>query len=135
MTRGERNNNPLNIRRSKRTKWLGQVKIQRDKSFVQFQCMMLGFRAAFRLIRSYVNVYGLTTIRTIIYRWAPPEDGNDTDAYISTVCFRTGYDAGRVLNFYNEEEITALVRAMAFVESRMTDIDPEMLHKAYMLAR
>ena len=37
MTRGERNQNPLNIRRSEKTRWLGQAKRQCDREFVQIQ--------------------------------------------------------------------------------------------------
>ena len=47
MTRGLRNNNPLNIRRNK-TKWQGLSVTQTDKSFFQFKTMAYGYRAAFK---------------------------------------------------------------------------------------
>ena len=47
MTRGLRNNNPLNIRRNN-TKWQGLSATQTDKSFFQFKTMAYGYRAAFK---------------------------------------------------------------------------------------
>ena len=52
MTRGERNNNPLNIRRSK-AQWLGMRDFATDKQFCEFQNMTWGFRAAFVLLSNY----------------------------------------------------------------------------------
>lgn len=86
MTRGERNCNPLNIRRSEGTRWLGQCTKQWDREFVQFQSMLFGFRAAFRILRTYFKVQGLDTLHDIIYRWAPPED-NSIIILVSTFGF------------------------------------------------
>ena len=47
MTRGLRNNNPLNIRKNS-TKWQGLSATQTDKSFFQFTSMAYGYRAAFK---------------------------------------------------------------------------------------
>ena len=41
-----------------------------------------GIAAAFVLLRTYINQYGLTTPRSIIARWAPPTE-NDTAAYLA----------------------------------------------------
>ena len=46
ISRGIRNNNPLNVRRSK-DKWQGMKALQTDASFVQFETMAYGWRAAF----------------------------------------------------------------------------------------
>ena len=51
-TRGQRNNNPLNIRRSS-DKWEGARIEQTDKSFVQFESMAYGNRAAWKVLESY----------------------------------------------------------------------------------
>ena len=45
MTRGIRNNNPLNIRHSS-DRWEGAREEQTDSAFVQFQTMAYGYRAA-----------------------------------------------------------------------------------------
>ena len=53
MTRGLRNNNPLNIRRNN-TKWQGLSATQTDKSFFQFKTMAYGYRAAFKTLQTYI---------------------------------------------------------------------------------
>ena len=65
LPRGIRNNNPLNIRRSK-DQWQGLRKEQTDPSFCQFENLAYGWRAAFRLLtRTYYHTYRLFTIRAI----------------------------------------------------------------------
>ena len=135
LTRGGRNCNPLNIRRSAGNRWLGQCTRQHDREFVQFESDLFGFRAAFRILRSYMRVQGLCTLRDIIYRWAPPEDGNNTESYVAMVSERSGVAPGRVLAFEDKEALVGIVGAMAWVESRMANVDRELLGKAYELAR
>ena len=89
--RGLRNNNPLNIRRTGKDQWKGLSKTQNDRSFCQFESMEWGWRAAFYLLtRTYYHTHRLYTIRGIISRWAPPQDHNNTEAYIRNVSRRTG---------------------------------------------
>ena len=134
-TRGERNCNPLNIRRSAATRWLGQATRQTDREFVQFRALLFGLRAAFRILRTYIRLHRLDTVRLIVYRWAPPEDGNNTEAYIRAVCQRARTDPAQPLSFADEAAMTALVRAMAWVESHMELTDDALLHQAYLLAQ
>ncbi len=55
LPRGIRNNNPLNIRRSK-DKWQGLRALQTDTAFCQFETMAYGWRAAFVLLtRTYYH--------------------------------------------------------------------------------
>lgn len=82
--RGIRNNNPLNIRRTS-TQWEGLHPVQADRDFCQFIDMKYGYRAAFRLLMKYYRKYGLHTVHEIINRWAPPSDGNATNAYVKHV--------------------------------------------------
>lgn len=133
-TRGQRNHNPLNIRRSPRTRWLGQAREQYDREFVQFSCDLFGLRAAFRIIRTYIDLHDLHTLRHIIYRWAPPEDGNCTESYIATVSESSNVLPEYYLEYSDREQLIAIVAAMAYVESRMT-FDHELLVKAYELAK
>ena len=84
VPRGIRNNNPLNIRLTA-TRWVGMRAKQEDKGFCQFNSMAYGWRAAFMLLFSYYYKHGLKTVRDIISRWAPPSDGNITEAYINSV--------------------------------------------------
>lgn len=134
MTRGERNHNPLNIRRNEKTRWLGQAKRQCDREFVQFQSDLFGFRAAFRILRTYIKLHELTTLKDIIYRWAPPEDGNNTLSYIDIVSERSMVKPCEQLTFEDEQKMVAIVCAMAWVESRMGNIDVRLVKRAYLLA-
>ena len=135
LTRGERNHNPLNIRLSPKTRWLGQNPRQYDREFVQFQSDLFGFRAAFRIMRTYIRLHQLDTLRLIIYRWAPPEDGNNTESYIATVSRRSNVMPNQHLTFEDEDELIAIVAAMAEVESHIQNVDVELLRKAYLLAK
>ena len=87
MTRGIRNNNPLNIRHSS-DRWEGARVEQTDSAFVQFQTMAYGYRAAWKVLESYWKHFKRQrqpfTVEAIIHRWAPPSE-NHTDAYVRTV--------------------------------------------------
>jgi len=113
-TRGQRNNNPLNIRHNKANVWRGMSQIQADPSFVQFSGLAWGFRAAYKTLLTYINMHGLNTIESIIYRWAPPEDNNETDSYVEYVAKRTGIDKSAPLT---QKDHLAVLQAMAKVES------------------
>ena len=115
MTRGERNNNPLNIRRVASVSWIGQEAQQRDKAFVQFRSILWGLRAAFCILNTYREKYKLVCVEDMISRWAPPSE-NDTKAYIEAVCKRTRFGGKERLT---ERQWPALVAAMAVQESGM----------------
>ena len=92
MTRGQRNNNPLNIRHSA-DHWQGARAEQTDKAFVQFETMAYGYRAAWKTLESYWKYFHRIgrpyNVKTIITRWAPPSE-NDTQNYIRTVLRLSG---------------------------------------------
>ena len=77
-----RNCNPLNIRFSKDTNWIGS-KLKDSKGFVVFAAFSFGYRAAVMILRSYAK-RGLTTVPQIIETWAPRSE-NNTVAYIKAV--------------------------------------------------
>lgn len=115
LPRGYRNNNPLNIRISS-SNWLGKVTPNTDGSFEQFTSMAYGYRAAFVLIRNYINLYGLRTVSDIISRWAPNNE-NNTSGYISRVCKTTGFSPDTVISPNSYDQMSKLVYAMAIVEN------------------
>ena len=118
LPRGIRNNNPLNIRRSK-DKWQGLRAQQTDAAFCQFETMAYGWRAAFVLLtRTYYHTYRLFTIRNIIRRWAPPGE-NNTEAYIRNVARLTGIDPNEPLGIPSDKpgRWIALGLAMAMQEN------------------
>lgn len=113
LPRGIRNNNPLNIRVG--NKWVGEVKSPTDPSFEQFTCMPYGLRAAFIVLRRYIEVYKLNTISRIVSRWAPNSE-NNTLAYIRRVSALMEYDADAPISFNDKPRMIALVKAMCTIE-------------------
>ena len=135
MTRGLRNNNPLNIRKVPGTHWRGEVlplrgsgEVAGDRSFVQFESLEYGIRAAFCILNTYRRKYKAVCVEDIINRWAPPSE-NDTRKYVETVCRLTGFGGKERLE---ESQLPALVYAMAFVECG-APISKETISKAYSL--
>lgn len=83
-TRGLRNNNPGNIRRSSEA-WQGLSSEQSDDAFFSFVSPEYGIRAIARILTNYAENYDLNTVRGIISRWAPEHDDNPTETYIRNV--------------------------------------------------
>ena len=131
FTLGQRNNNPLNIRRVAGQRWLGEelpLKGAGGSAFCKFVSPVWGIRAAFCLLRTYRNKYKAVCIEDIITRWAPPSE-NDTAAYIRTVCRLTGFGGKERLT---EDRWPRLVAAMARLESGM-NLTEETLNQSYQL--
>lgn len=124
LPRGIRNNNPLNIRRSK-DKWKGMRAVQSDAAFVQFESLEWGWRAAFYLLtRTYYHKYRLYTIRAIISKWAPPCE-NNLKAYVENVSRLTGIDPDEPMGIPSERPARwiALGMAMAIQENGFESLD------------
>ena len=141
-TRGLRNNNPLNIRRSKDS-WQGARAEQTDKAFVQFKTMAYGYRAAWKTLESYWKYFHDLpkpfNVRNIITRWAPPTE-NDTENYIRTVLKLSGLGGNE--NFPQPsratgyERLELLIRAMTTMECGVPykDVDVEAIREGFDLA-
>ena len=124
LPRGIRNNNPLNIRRSK-DKWKGLRAVQADAQFCQFESLEYGWRAAFYLLtRTYYHKYRLYTIRAIISKWAPPCE-NNSKAYVENVSRLTGIDPDEPIGIPAERPARwiALGMAMAIQENGFESLD------------
>ena len=145
MTRGLRNNNPLNIRHSQ-DQWQGAATTQTDKSFVQFESMAYGYRAAWKTLDTYNlrfrREHKPYNVRNIIARWAPLSE-NDTEAYVKAVVKLSGLGGNeniprpnRYRNFERLEKTARLIAAMTCVENgiRMEQVDMEAIWKGYDLA-
>lgn len=86
VPRGIRNNNPGNIRLMKpRAGWIGAVVVPTDTEFEQFISLEYGVRAMAKTLMSYNEYHQLTTVESIIDRYAPPVE-NKTDEYVLTCC-------------------------------------------------
>lgn len=114
MTRGLRNRNPGNIRRSK-TCYLGEVTPSRDAAFKQFETMAWGYRAMFVLLDSYRR-RGYGTLRQMIARYAPPVE-NHTENYIRCVATWSDVDADEPLDTHDRATMLAVVAAMSRMEN------------------
>jgi hypothetical protein len=115
MSRGLRNNNPGNIRRSS-ARYKGEVHPSRDEEFKEFQSMAYGYRAMFVLLDTYRKRYGLNTIRTMLMRYAPPTE-NYTTGYIEFVVRHTGIGANTPLNTRHMRDMIPVVAAMSEIEN------------------
>lgn len=123
--RGIRNNNPLNIRVG--NNWQGEVSQPTDHTFEQFKEMKYGVRAAFIILRNYINRHKLNTIPKVITRWAPSNE-NNTLAYIKAVEKYSLIDINDTLRFENKCQMINLFRAMCIVENgREIDIQDVIL--------
>lgn len=117
IPRGLRNNNPLNIEKTKGgNPWQGEVVPSKDSRFAQFTSMAYGYRAAFKLLNNYQRNYGLDTIRKMISRWAPSNE-NHTEAYVKAVSDRSGVPADGQITTTNHDVMMPMVAAMSFVEN------------------
>ena len=112
ITRGMRNNNPLNIRSSTHNMWRG--KAGDADGFVQFSSPEMGIRAAARTLKSY-RKKGLTTLTGIINRFAPGSE-NNTESYIHSIEQMIGVNRNVPLK---SADYPRLIKAMGMIESRM----------------
>ena len=115
MSRGLRNCNPGNIRRSK-VHYLGEVRPSQDSDFKQFESMAYGYRAMFVLFDSYRRRYALNTLRQMLNRYAPPSE-NFTEGYIRFVSQKTGILPDEELNTRSERDMVPIISAMSEIEN------------------
>lgn len=117
--RGERSNNPGNIRRRADVKWQGEVPNSEDidKDFEVFVSPEWGIRAIVKQIRTYLrrDKDGALTIREAIDLWAPPNE-NNTEKYIEHVARRLRKTPEDAINVYDPTEMFFLVEAIILKE-------------------
>lgn len=122
LTRGWRNNNPLNIDQSGNA-WQGKVKPSQDKRFETFVSLPYGYRAAIKTMQTYIRKYGLNTIYKIINRWAPAEDSNNPVSYTNNVCKIINERLGgnvtpdTVVSVNSKDLLTKMAYAMSLIEN------------------
>lgn len=103
--------NPLNIRTSAYFKWAGQS--GETRGFCDFDEVIYCRRAgAYLLMRSYRRC-GITKLGDAIRRFAPACE-NNTNAYISFVCKRTGFREDTELVF--DSDFAEVLAAMEIFE-------------------
>lgn len=122
-TRGVRNSNPGNLRKSK-DQWEGAI--GDDGEFVIFDSPESGVRALGKNLLSYGR-QGYDSIEKIINRWAPPNE-NDTQSYINSVVAATGIPATQSLDLSDPDTLSSLAQAIGFHETG-SRYDPEVYQK------
>lgn len=123
MSRGLRNNNPGNIRRGG-GRFRGERRPSTDPHFKQFESIEWGYRAMFLLLDNYRHRYGLTTLREMISRWAPPIE-NDTEGYLHFVARSAGCHPTSRVDTRRGEVMCPIVGAMSTLENGVEALDEE----------
>lgn len=112
-SRGEKNNNPLNINHG--DKWRGLSPVQKDPRFCTFTTSFYGFRAGAIILKTYRKKYNATTLEDVIKRWSSPLE-DDTDAYIQAVSAMA--KIGRKESIWQSKEVfQKVLEGMAVVEN------------------
>lgn len=124
---GLRNNNPGNLRPSTSYRWRGEISA--NSGFVVFDTATNGLRAMAKNLSNQQRLHGLTTIRSIIRKYAP-ESENDTENYINFVSRRMATHANDDLDLSNSDVLVAMMRPMIMMENGVQPFSDEQLHKA-----
>lgn len=107
--RGERNNNPGNIKRNA-IQWEGMSADQTDPVFVVFDDATYGIRALGKLLQKYAE-RGLLTVHQIISTYAPGSE-NNTAAYIAAVSNALGVKPDEQINPFDFATLRPLMAAI-----------------------
>lgn len=108
-TRGERNNNFGNIRKSD-IKWQGEIPGQ-DPEFVTFANPEAGVRGTAKNLLAYYDKHGRQNVQQIISAWAPSSE-NNTGAYIAAVSKQLGVKPDEALNLKDPKVLKDLTTAI-----------------------
>lgn len=102
-----RNNNPGNLRSAESA--IGQND-SRNGRFAIFENSDLGAETQNQVLfgPNYKNL----SISDALYKYAPPSDHNDTEAYIADVTHRTGIDRSTVINTFTDAQRAAYANAI-----------------------
>ncbi|HAU5684489.1 TPA: structural protein [Proteus mirabilis] len=128
--RGERNNNPGNIRHG--SKWQGLSAQQTDKDFCQFVSPEYGIRAIYKLLQTYQKKYELNTVESIIDRYAPPNE-NNTAGYINRAAKDIGVSVNAPINVSSKSVAIALATAIVGVELGYQPYSQKVFEDAWLL--
>lgn len=132
QTRGERNNNPLNIEYNKANNWQGRRKPRTDERFEEFISVTYGIRAALIIIKSYIKKHHINNLQSLIARWAP-EHENNVSAYLNYVAYKSRVKEMEPIRWTDKNKICRIVQAMALYESKL-DISFGIIENAYAMA-
>lgn len=132
-TRGEKNNNPGNLRRTG-DKWQGLSQDQsQDKEFCVFDHPKWGIRALARVLIAYQDKLNINTVAGIINKWAPPSE-NNTKSYIKSVAQVLNVEPNDPINVHEYKTLYALTYAIIRHENGRVIFDKETIDAGLKLA-
>lgn len=125
--RGLRNHNPMNVEDlGTGEKWDGQISVDTagGRAFAVFgdtngqPADFWGLRAGGHNYLTYQREHGLYTLRGIINRATPPEDGNNTTAYLANVSAAVGLDPDQTIFLAPNRQLLAEIMKAVVVEEQ-----------------
>ena len=124
-------NNPANIRVSSQL-WQGQVlpSLCKQSHFFEFDSLDMGVRALIKILHTYYFKHNCKTISSIISRYAPASDHNNTIQYISYVCYRMSMKSTDNFSF-NIHNLEILVKSICWYETN-TRVSFNMFRAVYL---
>ena len=128
--RGERNNNPGNIRHG--SKWQGLLAQQTDRDFCQFVSPEYGIRAIYKLFQTCQNRDNLNTVEKIIDKYAPPSE-NNTAGYINRAAKDIGVSVNEPIDVTSKPVAIALATAIVGVELGYQPYSQKVFEDAWLL--
>lgn len=114
--RGIRNHNPGNIRHGEKWQGLHEKSRELDPAFCVFKSPVWGIRALAKVLINYKKVHGLKTVRSIISRYAPPNE-NQTLAYIKSVASQLNVHPDDVVDIEEYGVLTVFIKAIIRYEN------------------
>lgn len=133
-TRGEKNNNPGNLRKTN-DRWQGLSADQPDADFFTFDSAKFGVRALARVLIKHQDDLdrGGVTVRELISHYAPASE-NNTEAYINNVCLWTHFSSIDDIDVTKYEILFPLVSAIIREENGEQPYDKATLDEGIKLA-
>lgn len=107
--RGIRNNNPLNIKYNAGNNWKGQIG-KDSGGFVVFASPVFGFRAAYKILKSYA-AKGTRTLGAVCAKWSPDPVGL-SGAYATNVSRLSGFPISGVIPLGDHVTTAKILKAM-----------------------
>jgi len=125
--------NPGNLRAND-TPWQGLDTPAAANGFFRFTDPVMGLRAMARTLIYYQDRLGKRTITDIVSTYAPPEDHNDTPAYIEAVAKFTERGSKEMLDLHRYEDLCPLMKGMVRIEVGAHPYTDAQFDKACILA-
>lgn len=117
QTRGERNCNPLNIKKTN-IKWHGKIEGE-DRFFESFKDCYYGYRAAIICLYKHYRA-GSNTVNLLINKWAPPVE-NRTSNYVDYVSSASWLKPNQVFDWTYSNVFNIMYHMCVFENGKIID--------------